>query len=403
MSLLVRFLVSVSFLLVGYGAFASVVDPGESRNRLQIVQSEPASVVPEESPFSVPTNLEPSRNLLQFDLILQPGADGSVSFQFEPLVVISLPRQSGLAGEFFGNPGVLYYYNARFYDPTLGRFLTSDPARVSENWYWYASANPINRIDPSGLLDRYNREKDGVWSVINPVNDAIDDYTKAGWSMQANARDPFTWTLGGLQGVFGTVGDIAIPDNGNEAFQYMMGGEIAKIGTLASMPERGLATVPGKTGGASSLIKDIKTTISSGTSAPALSADQILKNAQKLGFETQKDSLLLWSGLGKNGAKVAQDFAAKNGGTTLEMTPGGKYLDGLSLFGENSPVTRAEAEKIWAEASKTVTEQASGQVRAIVGNVSPTSIFNKVELPELATNPKVTGVDQLNVTSIFKK
>jgi len=153
MSNLVRFLVSLSFLLVSFGAFASVVDPGESRNRLQIVQSEPASVVPEESPFSVPTNLEPSRNLLQFDLILQPGADGSVSFQFEPLVVISLPRQSGLAGEFFGNPGVLYYYNARFYDPTLGRFITEDPARSGGNWSIYALANPLRYVDPTGLED----------------------------------------------------------------------------------------------------------------------------------------------------------------------------------------------------------------------------------------------------------
>lgn len=49
----------------------------------------------------------------------------------------------------------LYYYNARWYDPNLGRFITEDPIKDGNNWYIYASNNPIMRIDPTGLADEY--------------------------------------------------------------------------------------------------------------------------------------------------------------------------------------------------------------------------------------------------------
>jgi RHS repeat-associated protein len=44
----------------------------------------------------------------------------------------------------------LIYFNARYYDPTTGRFLTEDPSRQGVNWYAYCGNNPINRVDLSG-------------------------------------------------------------------------------------------------------------------------------------------------------------------------------------------------------------------------------------------------------------
>lgn len=48
----------------------------------------------------------------------------------------------------------LYYYRARYYDPGTGRFLTPDPLGLAGgfNRYTYVGNNPVNFIDPLGLL-----------------------------------------------------------------------------------------------------------------------------------------------------------------------------------------------------------------------------------------------------------
>ena len=45
----------------------------------------------------------------------------------------------------------LYYFNARWYDPQLGRFTSEDPVRDGMNRYVYVSNNPLRWIDPTGL------------------------------------------------------------------------------------------------------------------------------------------------------------------------------------------------------------------------------------------------------------
>jgi hypothetical protein len=44
-------------------------------------------------------------------------------------------------------------YRARYYDPTIGRFISEDPARfsVGANYYSYTKNRPLITVDPSGL------------------------------------------------------------------------------------------------------------------------------------------------------------------------------------------------------------------------------------------------------------
>ena len=129
-----------------------------------------------------------------------------------------------------------------------------------------------------------------------------------------------------------------------------------------------------------------------------LTASEIIAQAEAKGFATGENQLVLWSGLGKNGASQAQAWVAENGGATLEMTPGGQWLSGLDLFGAGGKaggITQTEAAQIWSRASQSAASQASGQVRAVLGSVRPTSIFNTIELPTLMENPAVIGIDKL--------
>jgi RHS repeat-associated protein len=56
----------------------------------------------------------------------------------------------------------LYYYRARYYDPTVGRFLGEDPLRFGAgafarsvrplvDFYSYVGNNPVSQVDPTGL------------------------------------------------------------------------------------------------------------------------------------------------------------------------------------------------------------------------------------------------------------
>jgi RHS repeat-associated protein len=57
----------------------------------------------------------------------------------------------------FDSSTALYYNRARYYDPTIGRFLSEDPIGFDGgvNKYAYARTNPTNLADPSGEAGIY--------------------------------------------------------------------------------------------------------------------------------------------------------------------------------------------------------------------------------------------------------
>ncbi len=57
----------------------------------------------------------------------------------------------------------LYFYRARYYDPSIGRFLNKDPigfAGGDVNLYGYVGQNPLIWVDPYGLAARGNHKLD---------------------------------------------------------------------------------------------------------------------------------------------------------------------------------------------------------------------------------------------------
>jgi len=69
----------------------------------------------------------------------------------------------------------LYYYRARYYDPTIQRFLSFDPIRLQSgdfNFYRYAGNDPVNYVDPWGLESNATDEatpKDIIISVATSL------------------------------------------------------------------------------------------------------------------------------------------------------------------------------------------------------------------------------------------
>ena len=69
----------------------------------------------------------------------------------------------------------LYYYRARYYQPSLGRFVSEDPIEYAggdANFYAYVSDDPIRSVDPGGLKKIY-----GNWCGPDWTGGRVEQYT----------------------------------------------------------------------------------------------------------------------------------------------------------------------------------------------------------------------------------
>jgi RHS repeat-associated protein len=58
----------------------------------------------------------------------------------------------GFTGKNYDKDTGLYYFNARWYDSELGRFISEDPSKFGKNYYIYCKNNSLLYVDPSGRV-----------------------------------------------------------------------------------------------------------------------------------------------------------------------------------------------------------------------------------------------------------
>ena len=82
-------------------------------------------------------------------------------------------------------PNGFYYMRARYYDPNVGRFVSEDPIGFeggTVNLHEYVGNNPVNAIDPTGLIKIY-----GNWCGPNWTGGYDTEYT---WLPPGSYKDP---------------------------------------------------------------------------------------------------------------------------------------------------------------------------------------------------------------------
>jgi RHS repeat-associated protein len=72
------------------------------------------------------------------------------------------PNPFMFTGREFDKETGLYFYRARYYNPTVGRFLQTDPVGQGMNWYAYCGNNSANCVDPSGMIGHFLDSENGL-------------------------------------------------------------------------------------------------------------------------------------------------------------------------------------------------------------------------------------------------
>ena len=138
---------------------------------------------------------------------------------------LAIDRQ--FTGQILDSTG-LYYYNARYYDPTIGRFISPDTVVQSYsnpqtlNRYSYCSNNPLNHTDPTGL-DYISDHGGGTQSKITKNIVVTVVVTTYNYSTDACTIDNGAKLPGYKDNSAPSVENL---DEGNNEDKNILGGEI---------------------------------------------------------------------------------------------------------------------------------------------------------------------------------
>jgi RHS repeat-associated protein len=110
----------------------------------------------------------------------------------------SEPVLYGFTGRQLDPESGLYYYRARMYSPTEGRFTTADPFGLvagDTNLYRYASNSPLSLTDPYGLFMTCTQTRKSDGTTANVCYDSTTDsqtyYPMREPANNGNPQDPY--------------------------------------------------------------------------------------------------------------------------------------------------------------------------------------------------------------------
>ncbi|HEY4581907.1 MAG TPA: RHS repeat-associated core domain-containing protein [Lysobacter sp.] len=137
----------------------------------------------------------------------------------------------------------LTYMQQRYYDPSIGRFLSVDPVTADGNTgdnfnrYWYANNNPYKFTDPDGRLP-----VETLWDAANVAMGATSAYNNFS---QGNIGAGIVDSLGVLVDVAATAVPY-VPGGASAAIGAIRTGDKALDTVKASDRVRGVATGTGR-------------------------------------------------------------------------------------------------------------------------------------------------------------
>ncbi|ROH83776.1 LysM peptidoglycan-binding domain-containing protein, partial [Pseudomethylobacillus aquaticus] len=119
-----------------------------------------------------------------------------------------------------------------------------------------------------------------------------------------------------------------------------------------------------------------------------------MSDVERLNISTEHGEAILYSGPGN---RLRAEAFSRNGGVTLESTPGGAWLDNQALFKRLPP---EQAILPWERLSQRYAQGASGPVNVFIDGASPRGVFTRIELPALYANPNVPMIIKNGVQPI---